>query len=170
MKYYNTDGEYGKYIVQELTLPQVHDTPEAKAYYKKTGRQRIHWLDGNLIPGAFQINTSWYLTPNREQTLNPDEETNAYTKWQPHVHDVDELLCFYGSDPDDQYNLNGEIEIIIGDETHILTKSSLIFIPAGVPHTTPLVNRLEKPIFHFSMVLNSEYNFVTADGDSFEAK
>jgi len=169
-QFMNNEGEYGKYVIQDLILPAIHATPEAVADYHAMGRRRIHWVDGAVVPATFQLNTSWYLAPNREQQLNPQGETNTYTKWVPHVHDVDELLCFYGSDPDDQYNLNGEIEIIIGDESHVLTKSSLIFVPAGVPHTPPLVNRVDRPIFHFSMVLNPEYNFVTDEGEAFNAK
>lgn len=166
----NCEGKYGKLIMQELKLPAIHATPQAVADYEALGRKRIHWIDGDNMPGAFQLNTSWYLAPNREQQLNPDAKTNTYTKWQPHVHDTDEMLCFYGSDPDDPYNLNGEIEIHIDGEPHILTKSSLIFLPAGLPHTPPLVNRVERPIFHFSMVLTSDYHFVTEGGESFETR
>ena len=83
---------------------------------------------------------------------------------------MDEILCFYGSDPEDPYNLHGEIELILGDESHILTKSSLIYVPAGMRHSTPLVNRIDRPIFHFSMVLNPNYNFVAEDGGTFMAK
>ena len=60
--------------------------------------------------------------------------------------------------------------VIRGDESHSLTKSSLIFVPAGLSHTPPLVNRVDRPIFHFSMVLNSEYNFATDSGETFQAK
>ena len=167
--YENCEGKYGKYIMQQLILPAVHATPEAVADYTALGRKRIHWVDGNNMPGAFQLNPSWYLAHNREMQLDPNAKTNTYPKWQPHVHDVDEMLCFYGSNPDDPYNLNGEIEIILGDESHILTKSSLIFVPAGLSHTPPLVNRVDRPIFHFSMVLNSEYNFATDSGETFQA-
>lgn len=168
--YQNCEGKYGKLIMQELKLPAVHATPQAVASYEALGRKRIHWIDGDNMPGAFQMNTSWYFAPNREQQLNPDAETDVYTKWQPHVHDTDEMLCFYGSNPDDPYNLNGEIEIHIDGEPHILTKSSLIFLPAGLPHTPPLVNRVERPIFHFSIVLTSDYHFVTEGGEAFETR
>ena len=80
------------------------------------------------------------------------------------------IVCYYGTDPDNPYELNGEIEMIIGDETHILTKSSMIFLPAGLVHSTPLITVVNKPIFHFSLVLSSSYSFTGADGNVFEAK
>ena len=167
---HNCEGVYGKYIMQELKLPPVHATPEAVADYEALGKKRIHWMDNANMPGCCQINTSWYFEANREKQLDPDARTNAYTKWQCHVHDVDEILCFYGSDPLDPYHLHAEIEIVLGDEHHLLTKSSLIYVPAGVSHSTPLVNRIDRPVFHFSMVLGKEYNFVGADGGTFAAK
>lgn len=168
-RYLNCDGAYGKYIMQELKLPAAHAAPEAVQAYEALGKKRIHWIDGQNMLGCVQLNTSWYFEANREKLTGENAPTDTYSRWAPHVHDVDEILCFYGSDPYDMYNLNGEIEILIGGETHILTKSSLIYIPAGVPHTPPLVNRVDKPIFHFSMVLSPEYNFKTEGNEEFRA-
>jgi len=166
----NCEGKYGKYIMQELILPAAHATPEAIFEYERQGKKRIHWMDGNNMPGAFQINTSWYLAPNKEIQLNLGDKANVYTKWQTHVHDTDEVVCYYGTDPDNPFELNGEIEMIIGEENHILTKSSMIFLPAGLVHSTPLITVVNKPIFHFSLVLSSCYSFTGADGNVFEAK
>lgn len=167
----NAEGEYGKYILQELQLPAVHATPEAIEKYERAGRKRIHWMDGTVMPGAFQINTSWYYEPNHEYMDRwAREEGESGTIGKPHTHDVDELLCFYGSDPHNPYDLNGEVEIWIEGERHLLTKSSLIFLPAGVSHLPLYVNRVERPIFHFSLLLNSEYSFDCANGEVFRAK
>ena len=167
---HDCEGTYAKYIMQELKLPASHATPEAIANYEHGGsKKRIHWMDGNNTPGAWQLNTSWFLAPNRDFLLGENAPTNARDKWQVHVHDVDEMLLFCGTDPEHPWDLGGEIEIVIGDETYILTKSSLIFLPAGLKHSTPLINRVDKPIFHFSTVLNKEYNYETADGRRFDA-
>ena len=56
-------GVWGKYILQDLQLPAIHSTPEAIEKYEKAGRKRIHWMDGHVMPGAFQINTAWYYEP-----------------------------------------------------------------------------------------------------------
>ena len=66
--FYNAEGEYGRYIMQELSLPDTHSSPAAAERYQKYGR-RIHWIDSNNMPGCFQMNTSWYFAPNRELQL-----------------------------------------------------------------------------------------------------
>ena len=58
MMYENNDGEYGKYIVQTLQDPQT-GTPEFREMYRKFSN-RILWMDTNVVPGAFQMNTAWY--------------------------------------------------------------------------------------------------------------
>ena len=155
MQYMNREGEYGHLIMQELVLPASHSAPERMASYQKFGR-RIHWVDANNMPGAFQMNTSWWYRPNREQILS----TPGHAVGKPHSHSYPEILGFYGSNPDDPYDLGGEIELVINGESHILTKSSMVFIPPNLPHCPLLVNRVdseERPIFHFSVVMNSLY-------------
>ena len=167
----NNGGEYGKYIMQDLTLPAVHAAPEAIAKYNAAGRARVHWLDGETMEGApFQINTAWYYKENHDFMDNwAASEPNGIVG-KPHVHDVPELLCFYGSDPYNPNDLGGEIEFWIEGEKHILTKSSLIFIPAGVSHLPLYVNRADRPILHFSMLMDSAYTLKTNDGTSFRAE
>ena len=169
---HNSEGTYAKYVMQDLRLPPEHASPEAVAKYERGGaKKRVHWMDGVNTPGAWQLNTSWFLAPNRAILLgSADAPTEPNEEWKPHVHDVDEMLLFTGSDPENPWDLGGEIEMLIGGEVYILTKSSLIFLPAGLPHTTPLINRVDRPIFHFSTVLNAQYNFDAEDGRRFEAK
>lgn len=167
----NDGGEYGNYILQDLRLPAVHAAPEAVERYERAGRRRVHWLDGRVMPSAFQINTAWYYEANHEYMDRwAEEEGEAGTIGKPHVHAVDELLCFYGSDPENPYDLNGEVEIWIEGERHLLTKSSLIYLPAGVSHLPLYVNRVERPIFHFSPLLDAEYAFACENGEVFEAR
>ena len=155
MQYMNNEGEYGHLIMQDLILPAAQSAPERVASYQKFGR-RIHWMDGDNMPGAFQMNTSWWYRPNREQML----ATPGRGVGKPHSHGYAEILGFYGSDASDPYNLGGEVELFINGESHILTRSSMVFIPADLPHCPLLVNRVdseEHPIFHFSVVMNSLY-------------
>ena len=146
----NRDGEYGKYIMQELTLPPEQATPEAISAYESLGKKYVYWMDDFNMPGSNQLITAWYFEPNRDKQLAPGEEIPC------HVHNSGEILCYYGSDPADPYDLHAEIEFVIGDERHVITKSSLIFVPAGVPHSKPLVNSIDRPVFHFAMMLGRE--------------
>jgi quercetin dioxygenase-like cupin family protein len=104
-------------------------------------------MDSNVVPGAFQMNTAWYCAvPERDPIFTE------------HSHPYSELIGFYGSDPNDMYNLNGEIIFSIDGEAHRLTKSTLIFLPGGVIHNPMRIMLVSKPIFHFSVVMNPDYD------------
>ena len=155
---HDREGTYAAYIMQDLVLPPEQATEEARNRYAQMGaKERVHWIDGISVPGSFQLNTAWYFKPNRDLLTGPEADVAKWGKWECHVHDVDEMLCYYGSDPYHPYDLGGEIEFMMGEEIYVLTKSSLIFIPAGISHSTPLINRVDRPIFHFSAILDSEY-------------
>jgi len=159
----NTEGKYGNLIVQELTLPASHTEPIALELYSRFGK-RIHWIDSNVVPGSFQMNTSLYLKPTKDRFDDVTNEQAKYLSFKiPHVHDNAEILGFYGTNPDDPYDLGGEIELDIDGEIHVLTKSSLVFLPGGVPHCPLTVTKVDRPIFHFSIVMDSQYT-LAVDG------
>ena len=157
----NSESKYGKYIVQELILPASHTTPVAVELYSRFA-QRIHWIDTNVVPGSFQMNTSLYLKPNKGLFNDVTKDQAKYVSFKvPHVHDNAEILGFYGTNPDDPYDLGGEIEIVIDGEMHVLTKSSLVFLPGGLPHCPLTVTKVDRPIFHFSIVMDPQYTLIT---------
>jgi hypothetical protein len=141
----NKGGEYGKYFVQELQEPANLGTPEFREIYDRFAK-RILWMDSNVCQGAFQMNTAWYFAvPPRDPIFTE------------HAHDHDELIGFYGSDPDDPYDLGGVIEFSINDEARRLTRSTMIWVPAGATHNPMRVLEVDRPIFHFSVVMNPTY-------------
>ena len=141
----NNEGRTGRFIIQELAQPYT-GTPEFQEIYRKFAK-RILWIDDDVCPGAFQMNTAWYFAvPERDPIF--DE----------HVHEYDELIGFFGSDPADPYNLNAELEVTLDGEAHRITRSSLIFCPKGMPHMPLRILRVDKPIFHFSIVMGPKYN------------
>jgi hypothetical protein len=101
-------------------------------------------MDKNVVPGAFQMNVSWYCHPKNHAPV-------------AHKHDVGELIGFFGGNPDDRYNLNGEVEIWIEDEQFLLTKSTLLYIPPNMNHCPLIIRRADRPIFHFSVVTGGMY-------------
>jgi hypothetical protein len=140
----NTEGKYGKYIVQNLHDPNL-GSPEFQKMYKKFSN-RILWIDKNVVEGAFQMNTAWYF--------NVPEKDPVFDE---HTHDFDEMIGFFGSNPDDPYDLGAEIDVTIDGEKHKLTRTSLIFCPAGMKHMPLSIKRVDRPIFHFSIVVGPEY-------------
>ncbi len=64
----------------------------------------------------------------------------------PEVHDFDQVLYWLGADTSDLGELGAEVELCLGEEleTHMITTSTAVFIPKGVPHLPATVNRVDK--------------------------
>ncbi len=137
--------KYGKYIVTRLKAPQRF-TPEFNTAYAKWAN-RILWLDDDVVKGAFQMNCSWYLKPPTEKTA----EAKA------HAHDADEIIGFFGDNSKSPYDLGAEIEFWLEDEMHIITSSAMIFVPKGMKHCPLILRKVDRPIFHFSVLTGSHY-------------
>jgi quercetin dioxygenase-like cupin family protein len=137
-------SKYSKYVVTELKTPDTSlFTPEAKARYASFAK-RILWIDKDTVPGAFQMNCSWYM--------------KRLEKGPPHhEHDEDEILGFFGNDADNPYELHGEVELWLGDEKQTINRSAMVFIPAGMKHSPLNVIRVDRPIFHFSVVTGGQW-------------
>jgi quercetin dioxygenase-like cupin family protein len=136
------ESKYGKYIVNELKMPE--SKKKIAGEYAKYAT-RILWLDDSVVEGAFHMNTAWYL------------KAAATLENVSHTHDSDEIIGFFGNNPEDPYDLGGEIEIWLEDEKHILTRTSLIFVPAGMKHCPLILRRVDRPIFHFTTVPGGQY-------------
>ena len=136
------ESKYGKYVVTDLIIPE--EKKKIAAAYSKYAT-RILWMDENVVEGAFHMNTAWYL--NAAETLED----------KPHVHDVDEIIGFFGNDAGKPYDLGGEIEIWLEDEKQVITKSALLFVPAGMKHCPLILKRVDRPIFHFTIVPGGRY-------------
>ncbi len=135
-----------KYIVTELKMPEAKKKIDAE--YSRFAK-RIRWLDDKVVEGAFHMNTAWYLRP-AAKTIED----------RPHVHDSDEIIGFFGSNADEPYDLGGEVEMWLEDEKHVIDRSAMIFVPAGMVHCPLVIKRVDRPIFHFTTVTGGQYNKV----------
>ena len=161
----NNEGEYGKYIIQESTLPFFLRTPEFTKEYYDIGRRRVLWLDDQAAPGGgFSMNSTWIVHADRDIQLAREAADETSELGKPHSHEGNEILGFLGSNPDDPSDLCGEVEIFIEGEQHILTKSTYIYLPAGVKHVPLYINRVDRPIFHFFITLTPSYSLVRDNG------
>lgn len=129
------ESKYSKYIVTEPKRNEMAEFVEEMP--PDTVRKRVLYLDDEVVEGAFYVASSWFF---KETGPGP----------QAHVHDFDEVLAFYGTNPDDVYDLCGEVEFWIEDEKFMMTKSFVAYIPKGVKHCPLQVHRADRPIFHFS--------------------
>lgn len=129
------ESAYGKYIVTQLKLPSSipKEVPNPEKY-----KERILYLDKDVVEGAFYLSSGWYLKASDVQQA------------EAHTHEFDEVVAFFGTDPENPLDLCGEIEFYLGGEKHIIDKSCLIFVPKGMSHCPYWIRRVDRPIVHFS--------------------
>jgi len=79
--------------------------------------------------------------------------------YTPHVHDFDQVLLFAGSDMDDIGELGAEVEFCLGEdlETHMITTTTAVAIPRGIPHFPATVNLLNRRFFYYEISITPEY-------------
>jgi hypothetical protein len=94
-------------------------------------------VDQNRLKDFFSVDCTWFWRSDPNQIV---EDTR--------VRDVNQVIGLVGADPDNPSSLAGEITIWVDGKKNILNKSSLIFVPAGVPCGPIQINRLEHPIFY----------------------
>jgi hypothetical protein len=142
-------SKYGKYIVDKLIQPTEEPdwNPPVSAAGKGKGG-RVLYLDNKIVPGAFYMETVWIMP---RPSLSP-EQREAAIKRGPgsHAHEYDEVIAFFGTDHDDPHDLGAEVELWLGEEKHIITKTSLVFIPAGLKHCPLIFLKVAKPVFHYT--------------------
>jgi hypothetical protein len=141
--------KYADNIVTYAPGPEI--SPEFAAMFAKVGKL-ILWLDDKVVPGAFQMNCVWYFAPT------------ARGKGESHKHDVPEIIGFFGSDYENPHDMGGELEFWMEDEKYLVTKSCMIFVPAGVQHCPIALTRVDRPIFHFSVVTSGQYETLEQKG------
>lgn len=129
------ESNYEKYIITDLN--NVAD---------ELGT-RVYCLNGDVFQGAPYVDCAWFW-PQSGEVVVVDKG---------HCHDFNEVITFFGSNPDDPTDLCGEIEFGLGDESHILTKSAIIFVPAGVQHCPLVIKKLDRPVFHFATATDVNY-------------
>jgi mannose-6-phosphate isomerase-like protein (cupin superfamily) len=95
-------------------------------------------LDG-AVPGAFYLETCMVLRTGSVGNLTV-----------AHTHAFDEYLVFLGTNPEDQFDLGGEVELWVGDEKRMLTRSCAAFVPAGTPHCPLVIHRVDRPFIFFT--------------------
>jgi len=134
--------KYQKNILTDLILPENVQYREAEYNKRAT---RILWLEDEIMEGAFSVICSWYWKATEKEGT------------PSHVHDFDEVIGFFGSDPQNPNDLGGEVEFWMEDEKYILKKSCLVFAPKGLRHCPLRVIRVDRPIFFLAVSTTSKY-------------
>ena len=140
--------KYGKYIISDARLP--HNKEDWEATYNPKEETRVLYLGDDIIKGAFYVSCGWFWPE-----MVKSDSSNRSTK--PHCHDYDEVVAVIGTNPDDPRDLGGELEFYLGGERHVVTKTSLIFIPAGLEHGPFNQLKMERPIFQFDCSMSGKH-------------
>jgi hypothetical protein len=87
------------------------------------------------------------------------------------THPYDEVLVFGSLDRSNIRALGGKVSITLGAEGEVYTfdQSTVVCIPAGLPHGPVTVQEVSKPFVHYALSLASEYSAAPAsvqEGDS----
>lgn len=140
-----SDSKYAKYF---LTEPRVNvDLPEYRGkptYTRESGITRVVDLTSKMLEGSeVTIGTTW-MWPRK----GPSQSKGVGA----HTHDFIEILGFFGTNPEDEHDLGGEVELWLEDEQFIMTKSFMTYVPAGMKHCPLVMRRIDRPIFHFGVV------------------
>ena len=153
------ESKYSKYIVTELKkdirLPGFRAGEVLTSLPPGQRRRMNHviWMDDEVVPGALYSECVWFF-PDR--MINA-EKINDVKGPEAHTHAFSEIITFFGTNNDDPHDLGGEVELWLEDEQHILTRSFLCYVPAGMKHCPLKIRRIDKPMFHFTIGPGREY-------------
>jgi len=82
-----------------------------------------------------------------------------------HAHDADEIFFIFGSNPQNYYDFDAEIEISLGEEgeKHIINSTSIVYIPKGLVHAPIVIKRVNKPIQWMHVLFTPKYDMSKGD-------
>jgi len=76
-----------------------------------------------------------------------------------HKHEHAQYLCFIGGNPMDIRDFGAEVELYLGDEgeKHIIDKTTIVHVPAGLSHCPLNFRKVDKPIIFMDIYPAAEY-------------
>ena len=79
---------------------------------------------------------------------------------EPHAHDFDQFLHFYGADSQNIKDFDAEVEISLGEEgeKHIITEPTVLHIPKDTIHCPINFKVVKKPLIFMNVALTPYYD------------
>ena len=134
-------------MVFPIALPKFASTIHQIPCEGKNKSGRVFFLDNDIMPGAFYMECVWVMP---RPALPPRKPGEKPAGTDAHTHDYDEVIAFIGTNHEDPYDLGAEVEFWMEDEMHIITRTSLVFVPAGLKHSPLIFRRVDRPGFHYT--------------------
>ncbi|NLE08702.1 MAG: hypothetical protein GX631_05565 [Dehalococcoidales bacterium] len=136
-----SEPRYAQYVRQKATRTSLN-IPE-RIHYPFVHMEQDMW-------GDLGVNANFACSCVQEPFVMPD---------LPHAHPYDELLYFFGSDPDHPEKLNAVVEFGIGEEWKKLTfdTTAVLRFPANLRHAPVYVRKVDRPFFFGHIMQSSSY-------------
>jgi hypothetical protein len=141
-----------KYFLTELVQSDMEAAPWNPVPYADKEAMRLIAMDDSIMKGAFYMETAWFWPGKWPEK----RDRNSNTK--EHSHPFNEAIAFIGTNPKDPYDLGGEVELWVDGKKNVLNKSFIAFIPAGTKHCPLIISKVDKPIFHYTAGMGTNYN------------
>lgn len=138
------DASLPKYTI--ITETKARPAPPPDAPRRTMVSDRILHLEDDIAKGSFYADFVWIW------------QGSGVIAPEGHSHDFEEVIALIGADHEKPRSLGGDISIKLGDETHKLTQSSLVFIPKGMNHCPLTFSNIEKPVLCFTAGTASMYS------------
>ncbi|GEM_PF-508887 len=139
-----------------LPGPTPEERRELAAQGKRLGLEHVHWIDRDVIPGAYYGETTWMWPSYFPNQVTWDELASAGKRLpilNPHAHDFPELLSWWSVDPNRPEDID-PMFMQIEDEVIPLTSSWVAYVPAGLSHMPILAGKhgptVTRPTLHWT--------------------
>ncbi len=78
---------------------------------------------------------------------------------EPHSHDFDQFLHFYGANSLNIADFDAEVELSVGEEgeKHIINEPTVVHIPKGLIHCPLYFKVVNKPVVFMNVALTPQY-------------
>jgi len=131
--------DYSKYLVAK---PAYEVTPDFEV---KGRRPAMTLMSNNLVKGSdMYVETGWVFGM-------PDPNPHIHE----HAHDYDEIVIHLGTDPENQEELGGEIEFMVGGQPLKINKTSAVFVPKGVKHGPLTWKKYSRPHLELTIMVGA---------------
>ncbi len=107
-----------------------------------TGFESTHVMkvDRNRLKDFFAADCTWFWKSEPDQIVDGTR-----------ISEANQVIGLVGAFPDEPTSLGGEMTVWVDGKKNTLKKSSLIFVPAGVPFGPVKINHMEHPINYVSI-------------------
>jgi hypothetical protein len=124
-------------LKKDFTIAATDGTPPPPPNPNLKSRRILH-LEDDIAKGSFYLDFVWIY------------EGSGQAPAPVHKHEWEELIAMVGCDPEHPRDLGGKMSIALGDETHVIAKSSLVCIPKGLEHCPWKFLDIKKPTLVFT--------------------